>query len=457
MKFLILFMTALGLMAQSKVAGPLYLGSFTISTLPAAASYSGYLAVATDSLTAGTCTTNGGTATTLCRSNGSAWIPLGGGASITSFAELTECKITRTSATVLNIAACTVRIGEVFYTYAAATATLSGTVASNTATIRVDSAGVLTVVNPGAATVTCSAACTVSATIPVNSVLVGSATYASSNWDVGGIIDQRSIIGRDLVTAGPSGNVSITQNGAGLQEIEFTSAAGAAIGSSVWASRPACSGVTQSWNITDNPGLKSICDGATWTNFFQDVPVTLPAAAGSFTVVNGGTLTDAAGTVTFSKSTTGLGVALLAFPDTGASWDIRMAISAYGLNGTSAGTHECGLWITNGTTAGTHNAHGLEIANNTSFVSQFTRRSYTPINGSRVDEGLGAGSGYVTRPIWLRLTRSAGNVTAYTGDGTLWKSLQVDAPGFTATHYGIGCDPASSTEVVIRVVHLSLQ
>ncbi len=143
-----------------------------------------------------------------------------GGASITSLTELTDCKITRTSAAVLTIATCNARVGDVTVTYPAATATLSGTVASNTVEIGIDaSSGALTVVNPGAATITCSN-CTNSATTPTNFIKIGTATYTSSNWDVSGITDLRSVIGSDQIDAGAG--ISITSGAAGLKTIAST-------------------------------------------------------------------------------------------------------------------------------------------------------------------------------------------------------------------------------------------
>jgi len=65
-------------LAQTKDSAPRYLGSYTVASAPAAASWSGYVIVITDSATAGSCTSGGGSAISLCRSSGSAWVTLGG-------------------------------------------------------------------------------------------------------------------------------------------------------------------------------------------------------------------------------------------------------------------------------------------------------------------------------------------------------------------------------------------
>lgn len=150
----------------------------------------------------------------------------GGGAAVTSLTELTDLKITRTSATVLTIAAGKGRIGEVVFSYPEATVTLSTPSASSTADIRVDSTGALTVVNPGATLATCNANCVVTATpLTTNTtVRIGTATYSSGTWDVSGITEQRTIVGRDLLAAGA--NISITTDAAGKQTIGSTAAAG---------------------------------------------------------------------------------------------------------------------------------------------------------------------------------------------------------------------------------------
>jgi hypothetical protein len=59
-----------------------FLGDFTIAGRPAAAAgNSGKWVVITDASTAGNCTTGGGSAIALCRSNASSWVALGDGTS----------------------------------------------------------------------------------------------------------------------------------------------------------------------------------------------------------------------------------------------------------------------------------------------------------------------------------------------------------------------------------------
>ena len=75
---LLLLLSTLALVAQSIDLAPRKMASFTVATLPAAASWSGGTVVVTDAATAGSCTVGSGSAISLCRSSGSAWISLGG-------------------------------------------------------------------------------------------------------------------------------------------------------------------------------------------------------------------------------------------------------------------------------------------------------------------------------------------------------------------------------------------
>lgn len=148
----------------------------------------------------------------------------GGGAAVTSLRELTDCKITRTSSTVLTIAACPMGIGENVTDLPAATVTLSTPSASSTLDIRVDSTGALIAVNPGATTATCNANCVVSAVTPANTIQIGTATYSAGNWDVSGITDKRTMVRRDLFKAGA--HISLIPDAAGVIEIGSTQTAG---------------------------------------------------------------------------------------------------------------------------------------------------------------------------------------------------------------------------------------
>lgn len=147
----------------------------------------------------------------------------GGGAAVTSLRELTDCKITRTSATVLTIAACPMRIGENVVDLAAATVTLSGASSGSTVDLRITEDGALTAVNPGATTATC-ANCTTSAVTPDNTIRVGTATYTSGAWDVGGIVDQRTMVGRDLLAV--DAPLTLTKEASGLLRLGSTQNAG---------------------------------------------------------------------------------------------------------------------------------------------------------------------------------------------------------------------------------------
>lgn len=148
----------------------------------------------------------------------------GGGAAVTSLRELTDCKITRTSSTVLTIAACPMGIGENVTDLPAATVTLSTPSASSTLDIRVDSTGALIAVNPGATLATCNASCTVSAVTPPNSIRIGTATYSAGLWDVSGITPQTTMVRRDLFKAGAL--ISLIPDAAGVIEIASTNVGG---------------------------------------------------------------------------------------------------------------------------------------------------------------------------------------------------------------------------------------
>lgn len=84
MKLILLLLSAAALLAQTKDLGPRYLGAYTVATLPSAAMWSGYVVVVTDSATAGSCTSGSGSALAICRSTGSAWVTLSGGATVTA-------------------------------------------------------------------------------------------------------------------------------------------------------------------------------------------------------------------------------------------------------------------------------------------------------------------------------------------------------------------------------------
>jgi len=133
-----------------------------------------------------------------------------------SCASMTDLQVTRTSSTVLNIAAGSARIGSVTTAYSAATATLSGSVASSTAYVYVSSAGVLTVGHNGAATVTCSGCTTATgvSAFPSDSLPIATATYTSSAWDVSGITDRRAQLSSYPIAAGTGVSISTAVSGA---------------------------------------------------------------------------------------------------------------------------------------------------------------------------------------------------------------------------------------------------
>lgn len=156
------------------------------------------------------------------------WVPGAGGGGASSLAGLTDLLVTKTSSTVLNIAAGNGAINNVVTPYAAATATISGSTTSGTAYIYVDEFGVLTVGHNTATTITCSAGCTTAtgiATPPFRSVQIATATWTSNVWDTSGIIDLRALTRNPVYlpgtgigfSYGAGGQITITNTGAGVQ------------------------------------------------------------------------------------------------------------------------------------------------------------------------------------------------------------------------------------------------
>ena len=143
----------------------------------------------------------------------------GGGGGATSLSGLTDLKVSYNSGTVLNLAAGSARIGNVTTAFTAATATLSGTVATSTAYVYVSSAGVLTVGHNGAATITCSGCTTATgvSAFPADSLPLATATYTSSVWDVSGVTDRRAINSRSPLAAGDG--IALTSEASGTTTV----------------------------------------------------------------------------------------------------------------------------------------------------------------------------------------------------------------------------------------------
>lgn len=153
-----------------------------------------------------------------------AWELSGSGGGASAVSGMTDLKSTRTSSTVLTVAAGGARIGTVNQSFTEATATLSGTSASSTAYVYISSAGVLVVGHNGASTVTCSGCTTATgvSAFPVDSIPVATATYASALWDVSGVTDKRVLVSRSVLAAGSG--ITISENAAGVQEVSLSAA-----------------------------------------------------------------------------------------------------------------------------------------------------------------------------------------------------------------------------------------
>lgn len=128
--FILIAATAI-LLGQAKDTSPRSIGSYTVATLPAAASWSGYTAIVTDAATAGSCTSGSGTFVSLCRSNGSTWVTFtssSSGSGSTGYLPnglLSGGGVEWTTGLVFTVGAATYVIGGVTYSSAMTDLTLS--------------------------------------------------------------------------------------------------------------------------------------------------------------------------------------------------------------------------------------------------------------------------------------------------------------------------------------------
>lgn len=201
MKLLLLMLSAVALLAQSRDASPRRANLQT--TLPATCNV-GEQVFKTDA--AAGQNLYGCTAT-------NTWTQLGGAA---GFAQM------RTSGTVLDVTAGKAGIGSTRTAYSAATLTLSGTSASSTVYVYISEAGIYTCGHNGATTLT-SAVCTVATGVtafPLRSVPIFKATYTSGAWDVSGITDERPVVSRDIIRCGEG--LSCAQDAAGVLDMAAT-------------------------------------------------------------------------------------------------------------------------------------------------------------------------------------------------------------------------------------------
>lgn len=145
----------------------------------------------------------------------------GGGGGATSISGLTNLQVTKTSSTVLGIAAGSAGISSVVTAYSAATGTISGSTASSTAYVYIDTSGVLTIGHNGATTITCVNCTTVTGitAFPAGSQPLAIATYTSNVWDTS-ITDLRVLSGNFVPLAGSG--ISLTYQAGG--QVTFTNA-----------------------------------------------------------------------------------------------------------------------------------------------------------------------------------------------------------------------------------------
>lgn len=131
-------------------------------------------------------------------------------------------EVTRTSSTVLGIAAGSCRFGVAITTTTAATATLGGSSSSGTAFVYCDSSGVLTVGHNTVTTISCSVCVTATgvAEFPKDSVPIATATFTANAWDVSGVSDKRVFLSTKVVRQGT--NISVINNADGSDTVSVT-------------------------------------------------------------------------------------------------------------------------------------------------------------------------------------------------------------------------------------------
>lgn len=146
-----------------------------------------------------------------------------------SVAGLSDLRSSRTSSSVLNIAAGNAQVGTLTTAFSAATATLSGSSASGTAYVYISSASVLSVGHNSIATITCSGCTTVAAItgFPDGSIPLASATFTTTTWDAAGVTLSRGAFSSRPIVAGTNVTVSETS---GVVTISSTGAPSCASG-----------------------------------------------------------------------------------------------------------------------------------------------------------------------------------------------------------------------------------
>lgn len=142
-------------------------------------------------------------------------VGVGSGSGATAVSGLTDCKVTRTSATVLTVyTPCLARVGTTVYTFSSdAVVTLSS--GTGTAYIYVAADGTMSVAHN--VTLTSCSNCTGSAgtSFPGGSVPLWTWTATSGAWDVSGGTEQRAMLSGIEITAGS--NVTVTKTATGYQ------------------------------------------------------------------------------------------------------------------------------------------------------------------------------------------------------------------------------------------------
>ena len=143
------------------------------------------------------------------------WTQQAGGSAATSLSGLTDLQASRTSSSVLTLAAGNAKIGSSTSAFSAATGTLSGTSDSGTTYVYVSSAGTLTMGHNESWTLTCSGCTTATgiSAFPAGSIPLATWTVTATAWDVGGGVDFRAINSVDRPITSTTLTVSTTATG----------------------------------------------------------------------------------------------------------------------------------------------------------------------------------------------------------------------------------------------------
>ena len=391
MKLLILVISALAALAQVKDTSPRYLGTYTVATLPAAASWSGYVAVVTDASTAGSCTVGGGSALSLCRSSGSAWASLGGGGTT----------YTAGATGALTISGSVIDVDTAYVPNKTGSNTWTGvndaSGATRTAPMKVGTS------DPGT--------CTVGDFLFRSDTGTTKACTATNTW---------------------------TAVGSGGGTVRTT-----------YASLPSCGSSNTNYQYVLTDSIYSAnCNGSSYAYWSgQKYIPTLPWSNGT-AYSTGATVTATTGSVLFDGGTPAGTDALRGYVKAvpSAPYTIILDMDHY-----SAGsaTSYCGMFLTTGTAIGSTSAIAFTVGNAALSLTKYTSNS--TFSASYFSYTVAQSRGKIS----LKMVDDNANRTwSISQDRINWTqvSQQARTDFLTATHYGYGCNMTGSGGIVTMTV-----